>query len=74
MTSLMNTEVETVPVNEQQLKTQEVREQRMLLSLATPALVAVVAIVLIPVGWLFYLSFLGSDGQLSLENYQRMIE
>jgi ABC-type spermidine/putrescine transport system permease subunit I len=74
MTLPMSTEVETVPINELQLKAQEVREQRVLLSLATPALVAVVAIVLIPVGWLFYLSFLGSDGQLSLENYQRMIE
>ena len=74
MTLPMSTEIETAPINEQQLKTQEVREQRMLLSLATPALVAVVAIVVIPVGWLFYLSFVGSDGQLSLENYQRMIE
>ena len=31
-------------------------------------------IIVIPVGWLFYLSFIGSDGQLSLENYQRMIQ
>ena len=27
-----------------------------------------------PVGWLFYLSFVGSDGSFSLENYHRMIE
>ena len=46
----------------------------MLLSLSTPALLAVVLIVVIPVGWLFYLSFIGSDGQLSLENYQKMIQ
>ncbi len=46
----------------------------MLLGLATPAVLAVTAIIVIPVGWLFYLSFLGSDGQPSLENYQRMIE
>jgi putative spermidine/putrescine transport system permease protein/spermidine/putrescine transport system permease protein len=46
----------------------------MLLSLSTPALLAIVLIVVIPVGWLFYLSFIGSDGQLSLENYQKMIQ
>ena len=46
----------------------------MLLSLATPAVLTVVAIILIPVGWLFYLSFIGSDGQPSLEHYQKMIE
>ena len=27
-----------------------------------------------PVGWLFWLSFLGDDGSLSLEHYRRMIE
>jgi len=61
-------------LNEKELRAQGVREQRMLLSLATPSLLAVIAIVVIPVGWLFYLSFVGNDGQLSLENYQRMIE
>jgi ABC-type spermidine/putrescine transport system permease subunit I len=61
-------------LNEKRLKNQEIQEQRMLLSLATPAVLATVAIIVIPVGWLFFLSFLGNDGQLSLENYQRMIE
>ena len=61
-------------LNEGPLKAQGVREQWMLLSLATPALLTIVAIILIPVGWLFYLSFIGSDGQLSLENYQKMIQ
>jgi len=61
-------------LNEKLLKNQEVQEQRMLLGLATPAVLAVVAIIVIPVGWLFYLSFLGKDGGFSLENYQRMIE
>ncbi|HEY5739727.1 MAG TPA: ABC transporter permease [Gammaproteobacteria bacterium] len=46
----------------------------MLLSLAMPAILAVVAIIVIPVGWLFYLSFVDGDGQFSLQNYQRMIE
>jgi len=53
-------------MNEEALRKQEVGEQRLLLSLATPALLAVVAVVFIPVGWLFYLSFMGNDGQFSL--------
>ncbi|MDH3388785.1 MAG: ABC transporter permease [Gammaproteobacteria bacterium] len=46
----------------------------MLLSLALPALLAIVAIIVIPVGWLFYLSFVDGNGQFSLANYQKMIE
>ena len=74
----MNSSVETVVEadlpNEKNLRVQGEREQWMLLSLSTPALLAIVLIVVIPVGWLFYLSFIGSDGQLSLENYQKMIQ
>jgi ABC-type spermidine/putrescine transport system permease subunit I len=62
------------PLNEMSLRALDIQEQRLLLSLATPAVLAVIAIVVIPVGWLFYLSFTGSDGQFSLANYQRMIE
>ena len=60
--------------NQKSLRVQGEREQWMLLSLSVPALLAIVLIVVIPVGWLFYLSFIGSDGQLSLENYQKMIQ
>jgi len=60
--------------NESTLRMQGIRERRMLLSLAIPAILAVMAIVVIPVGWLFYLSFVDGDGQFSLQNYQRMIE
>ena len=74
MNSTNASNVEGGLLNEKELSAQGVREQRMLLSLATPAVLAVIAIVVIPVGWLFYLSFVGNDGQLSLENYQRMIE
>ena len=31
-------------------------------------------VILIPVGWLFYLSFVGPTAHLSLEHYQKMIE
>jgi putative spermidine/putrescine transport system permease protein/spermidine/putrescine transport system permease protein len=61
-------------MNAKEPKADGVREQRLLLSLATPALLAVIAIIVIPVGWLFYLSFVGNDGQPTLENYQKMIE
>jgi putative spermidine/putrescine transport system permease protein/spermidine/putrescine transport system permease protein len=49
------------------------RERLALLGLASPALIVVMLIMVLPVGWLFYLSFVGSDGQFSLENYQRML-
>jgi putative spermidine/putrescine transport system permease protein/spermidine/putrescine transport system permease protein len=61
-------------LNEKTLRVQGIREQRMLLSLAMPAFLAIVAIIVIPVGWLFYLSFVDGSGQFSLANYQRMIE
>ena len=60
--------------NESELHQQGVREQRVLLSLASPAILAVVAIILIPVGWLFYLSFVGNDGEFTLEHYQKMVQ
>ena len=62
------------PLNASELKAQGRNEQRLLLSLATPAILAVVAIIVIPVGWLFYLSFIGDNGELTLEHYRKMIE
>ena len=61
-------------MNETALRRQEKHEQWKLLSLSVPALLAIIAIIVIPVGWLFYLSFVGKDGGFTLENYQRMIE
>jgi putative spermidine/putrescine transport system permease protein/spermidine/putrescine transport system permease protein len=51
----------------------ERQEQLSLLGLSAPALLLVTVILLIPVGWLFWLSFSGSQG-LSLANYIRLIE
>jgi len=34
----------------------------------------VLVILVIPVGWLFYVSFIGADGTFSMENYERMIK
>ena len=60
--------------NAQPLKLQKLKEQWTLLSLATPSVLTIIAVIMIPVGWLFYLSFIGKGGEFSLENYQRMIE
>jgi len=50
------------------------RERMALFGLCSPALLLVLVVLVIPVGWLFFVSFLGADGQFSLENYSRMIE
>ncbi|MBX2839293.1 MAG: ABC transporter permease [Gammaproteobacteria bacterium] len=56
------------------LKRQAQLEQWVLLSLSIPALIVIVLVIIIPVGWLFYLSFIDGDGQPTLEHYQKMIE
>lgn len=58
----------------QGLRRDAARERLALLGLCSPALLLVLVILVLPVGWLFWLSFLGDDGHLSLENYQRMID
>ena len=62
------------PLHEAALQRQHRREQWSILSLVTPAMVTIVLIILIPLSWLFYLSFLGDDGGFSLENYHKMIQ
>ncbi|QIG46736.1 ABC transporter permease [Nordella sp. HKS 07] len=47
-------------------------EKGRLISLTTPALALVGCVVLIPIGWLFYLSFVGPDG-FTLINYERLL-
>lgn len=61
-------------LNAAALKNQGRREQWMLLSLAIPAIIVIALVVIIPVGWLFYLSFIGDEGQGTLEHYHKMIE
>lgn len=50
------------------------RECMLLFSLSLPALLLVIVTMVVPVGWLFSLSFYNDDGELSLENYRRLIE
>ena len=49
-------------------------ERLRLFGLASPALLLVLVIMILPVGWLFYISFLSDEGTFSLEHYQRMID
>ena len=49
------------------------REHYTFFGLTLPYLVLVGAMIIIPIGWLFFLSFVGRDGSFSFENYERMI-
>ena len=60
-------------LNTKKLRSAERRETITILALSLPAIIAVFVVIVIPVGWLFSLSFLDSDGQLSLVNYEKMI-
>lgn len=48
------------------------RERQSLLALTVPALLIVGCVVLIPMGWLFWLSIVGQDG-LTLDHYERLL-
>ena len=61
-------------INAHGLRRDEKLERLKLFGLSSPALLLVMIILVIPVGWLFYVSFIGANGQFSLENYQRMID
>jgi putative spermidine/putrescine transport system permease protein/spermidine/putrescine transport system permease protein len=59
--------------NREGLRQDAIRERLALFGLCSPALLIVLVILIIPVSWLFFLSFIGADGSFSLENYERMI-
>lgn len=61
-------------LNAQNLKVHKIKEQWMLLGLAAPSIITIFMVIMIPLGWLFYLSLIGKGGGFSLENYQKMIE
>ncbi len=44
--------------NAQLLKLHKVKEQWMLLGLVAPSILIIIAVIMIPLGWLFYLSWL----------------
>ncbi|TPI53998.1 ABC transporter permease [Mesorhizobium sp. B3-1-7] len=50
------------------------REARGLLALLSPGLLLVFAVIIVPIGWLFWLSLFDEAGQLSAANYARFFE
>ena len=60
-------------LHERELRNDARRESLALFGLCSPALLLVFVVMVIPVAWLFWLSFVGNDGHLSLANYQRML-
>jgi putative spermidine/putrescine transport system permease protein/spermidine/putrescine transport system permease protein len=56
------------------LKSDENRERWMVLGLCGPALFLIIIVMVVPVGWLFWLSFVGAEGNLSWENYERLLQ
>lgn len=60
--------------NAQALRRSAMVERLGLLGLVAPALLLITVTMLLPVGWLFYLSLLSDQGTFSLEHYQRMVE
>lgn len=67
-------EMAVADLNASGLRRDERRERWKLYGLASPAILIVLVILVIPVGWLFYVSFIGADGTFSMENYERMIK
>ncbi|WP_172296102.1 ABC transporter permease [Pseudoruegeria sp. HB172150] len=60
--------------NEAGLRRDGMLERLRLYGLSSPAILLILVILVLPVGWLFYVSFIGADGSFSLENYERMIK
>ena len=56
------------------LRSDEQRERWMILGLCGPSLFVVAVVMMVPVAWLFWLSFVGADGTMSWENYTRLWE
>lgn len=60
--------------NAEGLRRDALAERLALFGLSLPALLLVVITMILPVGWLFFLSFLDDAGNFSLVHYQRMVE
>lgn len=56
------------------LRRDQRRERLTLFGLGLPALLLVSITMLVPIAWLFWLSFLADDGSLTLQHYARMLE
>ena len=59
-------------INKIELDQLDRKERYTLFGLTVPYLALVLGLIIIPIGWLFYMSFIGRDESLSLENYERI--
>jgi putative spermidine/putrescine transport system permease protein len=64
----------TEQANRENLSRKGREENAILFGLALPGVVVIFVALVLPVGLMMYLSFVGSDGSLSLENYRRIWE
>jgi len=60
--------------NAEGLRRDAALERWQLFGLSLPAVLLVVVTMVLPVAWLFYLSFLADDGSYSLVHYQRLVD
>lgn len=74
MTTLADTEGHLRGANANVLKADARRESLALLALCSPGLLLVGVIIVLPIGWLFWLSFFDETGMLSGSNYARFVE
>lgn len=66
--------VSSVGLNAKALRKDAQRERLLLFGLSFPALLIVLLVIVVPVGWLFWLSLFNDAGALSTYNYSRMLE
>lgn len=59
--------------NAASLKRDDLRERAVLWSLSLPGAVLIFVVLVLPIAWLFWLSFFGQNGEPTLENYARML-
>ena len=65
--------IATVPADNSAALRRDARRERLrLLVPCAPALVVVVLLLCLPIGWMFWLSLVGAGGQLSGENFARL--
>ena len=60
-------------LNATTLRRQGARERRALASLTLPGALLIFVVLILPIGWLFWLSFFGPSGEPTLDNYARML-
>lgn len=60
-------------LNATALRRQGARERRALAFLTLPGALLIFVVLILPIGWLFWLSFFGANGEATLDNYARML-